>query len=283
MFGGWGSAQQPAAYPQHGQIQPFGGRDPFGEMDSMMSPFGMFGGGRGGGGMFGDLFGEMDRMMGQMDGMMMGHGGSMQGSMRGAGSGMMMMGSSNGGGGGYSCQTMVMSSSMGQDGRMRTEQFSSSTVGDHNGRMREVQQAYTNSHTGVNKMSLERQLGEKGRKMVKEQNKATGEERTADMYKGMSEEEYPEFERDWNARAAPRLPQHSQGMRPYMLSDGAAGPAGYPSRGQHVHGAGGSAGYPSRGQHGHGAGAQRHRQSALPTAPAQHQAAPSGSSASSWR
>jgi len=239
MYGGQGPSQQPWVDGQHGQLQPFGGgfgRDPFGEM---MSPFGMFGGGRGGGGgLFGGLFGEMDRMMQEMDSMVMGNGGNMRASMSGGGGGMMMMGSSTGGGGTYTQQTMVMSSSVGQDGRVRTERFSSSAVGDYNGQMREVQQAYSNNHTGVNKMSLERQLDGRGRKMVKEQYAATGEERTTDMYKGMSEDQSHDFERDWNARAKPRLPQHSQGMRPFMLSDGAGPAGGYPSRGQRTQAAG---------------------------------------------
>merc|ERR1719436_1439043 len=131
-----------------------------------------------------------------------------------------MMGSSAGGGGAYSCQTMMFSSARGQDGQMRTERFSSSAVGDMNGQMREVQQAYANSHTGVNKMSLERQLEGRGRKMVKEHHAQTGEERHTDMYKGMSEADYPEFDRTWQARAVPQLPAHHPGMQQQMLGNG---------------------------------------------------------------
>merc|ERR1719188_2332875 len=132
-------------------------------------------------------------------------------SQRSGGNGMMMSGMSAGGGAGYSCQTMCFSSSMGADGKVHTERFSSSAVGDYNGRMQEVQQAYSNSSTGIDKMSLERQLEGRGRKMVKEHNRNSGEERNTDMYRGMSEEQYPDFERQWNERAAPRLPQHAAG------------------------------------------------------------------------
>merc|ERR1719382_1205016 len=143
--------------------------------------------------------------------MAMGPGGSMMQSQRSGGDGMMVGGTSAGGGGGYSCQTMCFTSKMGSDGQMHTERFSSSAVGDYNGRMQEVQQAYSSSATGIDKMSLERQLEGRGRKMVKELNRSSGEERNTDMYRGMSEQQYPDFERQWNERAAPRLPQHAAG------------------------------------------------------------------------
>jgi len=229
MWGGASQQQPPQRYPHQMQVQPFGGggpfggRDPFGEIDDMMaSPFGAFGGGRGGGGggLFGGLFGEMGRMMQDADNMMRGQGGAMQGMAGDGRGGGMMMASSSGGGGGYSMQTMMFSSSMGQDGNMHTERFSSSSVGNMNGQMREVQQAYSNSSTGMNKMSLERQLEGRGRKMVKEHHAHTGEERHTDMYKGMSEADYPAFERSWQARAVPQLPAHHTGMQQHMLGNG---------------------------------------------------------------
>merc|ERR1719215_1486250 len=111
------------------------------------------------------------------------------------------MGSSNGGNGAFSCQQMVVSSRMGEDGKMKTERYSSSTVGDMNNRSREVQQAYSNSDTGMNRLGFERQIDGRGRKMVKEHNARTGEEKNTDMYKGMSEDQYGEFEREWNEKA----------------------------------------------------------------------------------
>merc|ERR1740127_446115 len=111
-----------------------------------------------------------------MDTMARGGGGQIS-QARGSGAGgMMFQGAGAGGGGNYSCQTMVFSSTMGRDGQMHTEQFASSGVGDYNGQMQEVQQAYSNSSTGMDKMSLEQQLQGRGRKMVKEHNRVSGEE-----------------------------------------------------------------------------------------------------------
>merc|ERR1719473_1525915 len=119
-----------------------------------------------------DPFAAMDRMM---DGMFGGRG-------PGGASGMMsaMQNMPRGGPGSQmSSSVMVMSSQMGADGRMHTERFAESTVSD--GRARESQQAYTNSRTGMDKMGLERQLGERGRKMVKERNHLNGEERQTNL------------------------------------------------------------------------------------------------------
>merc|ERR1719226_454826 len=111
--------------------------------------------------------------MSQMD-TMMSQGGQMHvGASGTGGQGMMMTGMSNaGGGGGYSCQTMMVSSRMGPDGQMKSERYQSSTVGD--GRTREVKQAYSNDHSGLDKMSLERQMDGRGRKMVKERCRQSG-------------------------------------------------------------------------------------------------------------
>merc|ERR1719327_505268 len=105
----------------------------------------------------------------------------------------MMQGMAAGRGGGYSCQTMMFSAGTGRDGHMHTERFASSAVGDYGRQIQEVQQAYSNSATGIDKMSLERQLQGRGRKLVKELNRSSGEERNTDMYRGMSEEQYPDF------------------------------------------------------------------------------------------
>eukprot|EP00928_Gymnodinium_smaydae_P035612 TRINITY_DN2502_c0_g1_i1.p1 TRINITY_DN2502_c0_g1~~TRINITY_DN2502_c0_g1_i1.p1 ORF type:complete len:259 (-),score=70.57 TRINITY_DN2502_c0_g1_i1:197-973(-) len=226
MYGGFQQQQFQRNQPQQHQqmqMQPFGGRqDPFSELEDMMmmSPFGMLGGRSRGpsGGLFGDMFGQMDSMMRSMDE-------QMRGGMSPGGGGMMMSSSScggGGGGGGYSCQTMVFSSSRGPDGQMRTEHFSSSAVGDTGGRMREVQQAYSNSDTGVDKMSFERQMDGRGRKAVKERSH-TGEVRETDMYRGMNEDDYGQFEQEWNSRSS-GLPQHARGMGRPMLNNS----AGYP-------------------------------------------------------
>jgi len=178
----------------------------------MMSPFGgpfggMGGRGRGGPGGIGGMFAQMDAMMdSMMGGAMMGtpgmDGGQMM-SMQSMGGGM------GGGDGGFSCQTMMISSGIGPDGQRHTERFSSSTVGDNARRVAETQQAYSNSMSGSDKMSLERQMQDQGRKMVKEYNRFTGEERNTDLFKGMTENQTSQFDTHWRQSAAPYLPQHA--------------------------------------------------------------------------
>lgn len=229
MLGGYPG--QPQRSAQAGQIQAFDPsmplrRDPFSMFDDMMlSPFGgrgsPFGGGPFGGGLFGDLFGRTDQMMQEMERMSMGSG-QMMASRRSGGNGVLMSGMGCGGGGGYSSQTFCFSSRTGADGQVHTERFSSSTIGDHSHRMREVQQAYSNSSTGTEKMSLERQLGDRGRKSVKERNHGSGEERQTDMFRGMSEDQAAEFDQHWHQQVAPRLPQHQQVFR-HMVADERAG------------------------------------------------------------
>mmetsp|Transcript_24058 Transcript_24058/g.55796 ORF Transcript_24058/g.55796 Transcript_24058/m.55796 type:complete len:276 (-) Transcript_24058:109-936(-) len=213
MLGGY-PRQQSQHQDSQMQLAPRG-QDPFGMFDDMMmQPFG-----GPAGGLFGSMFGQMNRMMQEMDGMMSGRGGAMMGSNMSSGgrSSMMMSGFGGGGGGSFSCQTFSFSSHTGADGQVHTEQYSSSAVGDRSRNMHEVQQMYSNSRTGQDKMSLERQLEGRGRKTVKERTRDTGEERQTDMFKGMSENDAADFDQDWQRRAVPALPQHQGFQR--MLGD----------------------------------------------------------------
>lgn len=225
--------------PADRQIQTFQ-RDPFG-MDDMMMPFDGRPGGFGGfGGFFGSMFGQMNQMMEEMDQMMM----NQQRGMPGAAMNSMPSG-------GFSCQTFSFSSRMGPDGQMHTEQYASSAVGDQSRDMHEVQQMYSNSSTGVDKMSMERQLEGRARKMVKERTRSTMEERQTDMYRGMNEEDATEFDRHWQERAAPHLPQHQQGFS-RMLGNGVHGgrPRGPPAHQAALPGYG-YGGYPEGGSNGY--------------------------------
>merc|ERR1719161_3244979 len=85
------------------------------------------------------------------------------GDMGSGGGRMMNMGDSA-----YACQSFAMCSRMGPDGKQHVEKFSSSDVGNLKHRIREGQQAYSNSSNGLSKMGLERQVGDQARKMVKE-------------------------------------------------------------------------------------------------------------------
>jgi len=199
-------------------MQPYGGQqmrmqqgNPFAQMDQMMdqmmmSPFGA-GGGRGG--MFGMIDQMMNDMMGGMGpGGMMGPGGGQMMQM-GGGMGQMMQMSSMGGDSGFSCQSMMVSSHIGEDGQRHTERFVQSTLGDRERQLLENQQAYSNSSTGIDKMSLERQMADRGRKMVKEYNQRTGEERNTDLFRGMTEAETGAFDTTWQQNAVPYLPRHA--------------------------------------------------------------------------
>merc|ERR1712232_363610 len=119
---------------------------------------------------------------------------------------MMQMGGL--GDGEFSCQTIMMSSHTDENGQVHSERFCSSSVGDRNRSIAETQQAYTNSSSGIDKMSLERQMGDRGRKMVKERNRFSGEERNTDLYRGMTEDHTSEFDASWQQNAVPCLPRH---------------------------------------------------------------------------
>lgn len=62
------------------------------------------------------------------------------------------------------CQVYVSSSRRGPDGKTVTEQYQSSTVGDADRKLREQQELYANSGTGIDKMALERTMGEQGQR-----------------------------------------------------------------------------------------------------------------------
>ncbi|OLQ04390.1 hypothetical protein AK812_SmicGene12533 [Symbiodinium microadriaticum] len=250
MIGGY-PGRQTRAHSEM-QIAPRA-QDPFGMLDDMMmQPFG----GPAGGGMFGSMFGQMNRMMQEMD-TMMSRGGMMGPDMLGGGgqSSMMMSSMGGGGGGSFSCQTFSFSSRTGPDGQVHTEQFSSSAVGDRAQNMHEVQQMYSNSRTGEDKMSwgvwldplilgavavfrpviwrcldVAGLLGNKRSAYVvlarlvaytcnHRRTRSTGEERQTDMFRGMSENDAGDFDQDWQRRAVPALPQHQQGFQRMMLSD----------------------------------------------------------------
>mmetsp|Transcript_129531 Transcript_129531/g.360880 ORF Transcript_129531/g.360880 Transcript_129531/m.360880 type:complete len:255 (+) Transcript_129531:113-877(+) len=197
-----GPAQQRvASEPRHQlAMSPFGG--------DAMSPFGgggLFAGGRdpfqGFGGFGGDPFGGsiMRRFEDMTKDMMRDF----------SGPGGLAAGSAGRGGGQFSCQTFAMSSVMGPDGKMHTERYSSSDIGNRDHGIRESQQAYSNSSTGVDKMGLERQLGDRARKMVKERDRNTMEERSTEMFRGMDEGGRDMFDRDFQGKAH-YMPQHGR-------------------------------------------------------------------------
>ncbi len=65
-------------------------------------------------------------------------------------------------------------------------------------RIQESQRAYQNSLTGVQKAAQERLLNDKGHKLVKERNAKTGDEMEHNIFKGINEEELPQFNNDYS-------------------------------------------------------------------------------------
>jgi len=129
--------------------------------------------------------------------------------------GQMGMAGGREGTGRFSSQTMMFSSAVGGDGRVRSERFASSSVGDFDKKIAETQQAYSNSATGVDKMSLERQMRDRARKMVKEQIRG-GDERQTQMFRGMDEAQAAQFDQHWEREAVPNLPSHFKGVPAQM-------------------------------------------------------------------
>jgi len=121
------------------------------------------------------------------------------------------------GGDQYVCQTFAVSSMRGPDGKTHTEKFSSSDVGNRTRGIRESQQMYSNSTTGVDKMGLERHLGERARKVVRERQQGVGDERCKEMLRGMDESGKGAFDRDFAANAR-HLPPHPKPLTKSALS-----------------------------------------------------------------
>lgn len=187
-----------------GAMSPFeggllGGRDPFAEFGGGVDPFD-----RG----FGSIMKHFEQMT--------------NGIMRDAGGGLggnAMMGMGNGQ---YACQSFAICSRMGPDGKMHTERFANSEVGNRQQRIREAQQAYSNSSTGIDKMGLERQLGERARKVVRERDRTTMEERSTEMFRGMDESGCDAFGRDFAAQAH-HIPAHPRFNPQALLGPGVRG------------------------------------------------------------
>jgi len=211
--GGGGQDMMMAMPPFGGPMQPFGGsifggQDPFKEFSAM--PFG--------GPMGGGMMSRFDQMA---DEMMKGFGpppgtGGPPRSSRGM--------AAMPGNGSYACQSFAFSSVTGPDGKVHTEKMSSSDVGNREHGIREAQHAYSNSSMGMDKMGLERHLGDRARKIVKERDRNTMEERSSEMLRGMDESGRDGFDRDFGGKAR-HLPPHGR-FNPAALS---GLPAGAPS------------------------------------------------------
>lgn len=201
---------------------PFGAMAPFGSLFGGSDPFQEFSQGPGGFGFGGSMMSRFDNLAAEMMRGFPDHGDMMKG---------FSSNSNVPGGGSYSCQTFAMSSVMGKDGKMHTEKYSSSDVGHTGHGIREAQHAYSNSTSGVDKMGLERHLGDRARKMVKERNRFSMEEKCSEMLRGMDEGGRDHFDKDFSGLSR-HLPPHGRGVsaladsgRRGMLPGGRQGPA----------------------------------------------------------
>lgn len=193
-----------------GALAPFGGGGIFG---GGMDPFKEFSAMPFGGGGAGSVMSRFDQMANEM---MQGFGpGPLSGREGSSARGSLP------GGGSYACQSFAFSSVTGPDGKVHTERFASSDVGNRDHNIREAQQAYSNSSTGIDKMGLERHLGDRARKIVKERDRNTMEERSSEMMRGMDERGREAFDRDFGGKAQ-HLPAHGR-FDPRMLSGGPGG------------------------------------------------------------
>jgi len=85
-------------------------------------------------------------------------------------------------------------------GRPHQEVYQSESIRqtDKQGKkIQETQRAYQNSSTGVQKAAHERVLNDKGHKFVKEKNANTGDEMEHNIFKGINEEELPQFNNEY--------------------------------------------------------------------------------------
>ncbi len=86
------------------------------------------------------------------------------------------------------------------DGKPQKEVYQSQSIRqtDKEGkRIQESQRAYQNSMTGVQKAAHERLMNDRGHKLVKEKNLRSGDEIEHNIFKGINEEDLPQFNNEY--------------------------------------------------------------------------------------
>lgn len=116
--------------------------------------------------------------------------------------------------------TVCYSSTVASDGQVHTRHYSSSTVADGSRGIRETKRAFSDSREGVEKIALERQINDQGRKVVMERN-AEGQSQT-EILRNINEDEVEHFDERWQRDAAPYLPAHQVQTRA-LLGDSHGG------------------------------------------------------------
>lgn len=101
--------------------------------------------------------------------------------------------------GNFVSQTYVYSQKMGPDGKPQVEKYFKSDVGGRNAEGKLIKQAeemYKNTGTGVKKIAHERVLDGKGHKAVKTK-LGSGDEEIQNMFHGLEESDQQDFHRMW--------------------------------------------------------------------------------------
>lgn len=108
-------------------------------------------------------------------------------------------------GGKFMTQKFVSSTKIGPDGRPIKESYQSKAHGVYGGNAKpelvERKQMYQNSGTGYEKAAHERMYQGKGRKVVIENDRGSNRQNSYNYYKGLREEEAPDFDREWESAA----------------------------------------------------------------------------------
>lgn len=116
------------------------------------------------------------------------------------------------GSGKFMSQKIVSSTKLGSDGRPVKESYQTKTHGVYGGGSKpeilERKQMYQHTGTGLEKAAVERMYQGKGRKVVYENDRSSGSNNSYNYYKGLRENDAPDFDREWD-NAAKKLGLHS--------------------------------------------------------------------------
>lgn len=99
----------------------------------------------------------------------------------------------------YTSQMMFTSTEIGPDGQPKTKRYLQHTSGDADKQIRQTRQAY--SGEGLDRYAMERHIGNKGRRVVRERNRRTGDENQTDTITGMNDDERQAFDAQWSRLA----------------------------------------------------------------------------------
>mmetsp|Transcript_8000 Transcript_8000/g.17508 ORF Transcript_8000/g.17508 Transcript_8000/m.17508 type:complete len:190 (+) Transcript_8000:140-709(+) len=124
--------------------------------------------------------------------------------------------SGGGGGGSFSFSSSSVSYGGGGQPQVMYQQSSRTSMGP--GGVIEHQEQVRDGRRGTERMTLERRLGDRTRRVIKQ--RTADEEETIDQVEGMDQEEKSRFDQEWQQAAQQSLPQWGHSMRQPQLTDG---------------------------------------------------------------